>query len=51
MSAVFWRYQNDAKWRALPDEFGSWWMVIQLFIRWSKLGVWQRLLEKVKDTD
>jgi len=39
ISAIFWRHQNGAKWRALPSEFGPWWIVAQLFIRWSKLGV------------
>ncbi|KAB8125347.1 IS5 family transposase [Komagataeibacter medellinensis] len=49
ISAIFWRHQNGAKWRAPPSEFGPWWIAAQLFIRWSKLGVWQRLFEKVKD--
>ncbi|WP_343898275.1 IS5 family transposase [Craurococcus roseus] len=43
-SAIFWRHQNGAKWRALPEEFGPWWMAAQTFIRWSRLGVWERLL-------
>ncbi|GAN92401.1 transposase [Gluconobacter thailandicus F149-1 = NBRC 100600] len=51
ISAIFWRHQNDAKWRALPPEFGPWWIAAQLFIRWSKLGVWQRLFEKAKGRD
>lgn len=51
ISAIFWRHQNGAKWRAIPDEFGPWWIAAQLFIRWSKFGVWQRLFEKVKDRD
>ena len=44
ISAILWRHQNGAKWRALPDEFGPWWMAAQTFIRWSRLGVWERLL-------
>jgi len=44
ISAIFWRHQNGAKWRALPEEFGPWWMAAQTFIRWSRLGVWERLL-------
>ncbi|WP_207918819.1 IS5 family transposase [Komagataeibacter saccharivorans] len=51
ISAIFWRRQNGAKWRALPSEFGPWWIAAQLFIRWSKLGVRQCLFEKVKDRD
>ena len=35
----------------MPDEFGPWWIAAQLFIRWSKLSVWQQLFEEVKDRD
>jgi transposase len=45
LTAIFWRHRNGATWRAIPAELGSWWTAAQLFIRWSKLGVWQRLLE------
>ncbi|MBF0852409.1 transposase [Gluconobacter sp. R75690] len=45
MPAIFWRHQNGAKWRALPSEFAPWWIATQLFIRWSKLSAWQRLVK------
>src|SRR3954468_5872835 len=44
ISAIFWRHQNGAKWRAIPAELGPWWRAAQTFIRWSRLGVWERLL-------
>jgi transposase len=44
MSAILWRHANGAKWRAIPAELGPWWMAAQTFIRWSRLGVWERLL-------
>jgi transposase len=44
ISAILWRHANGAKWRALPAELGPWWMAAQIFIRWSRLGVWERLL-------
>ena len=44
MSAIVWRHQNGAKWRSVPQELGPWWKAAQTFIRWSKLGVWERLL-------
>lgn len=28
-----------------------WWTAAQLFLRWTKLGVWQALFERVKDRD
>ena len=44
VGAILWRHANGAKWRSLPSEFGPWWMAAQTFIRWSRLGVWERLL-------
>ena len=45
VEAILWRHQNGAKWRSIPAELGPWWRAAQTFIRWSKLGVWERLLE------
>ena len=44
IGAILWRHANGAKWRAIPAELGPWWMAAQIFIRWSRLGVWERLL-------
>lgn len=44
LEAIIWRCSNGAKWRAIPAELGPWWAAAQTFIRWSRLGVWQRLL-------
>ena len=45
IEAILWRHQNGAKWRSIPAGFGPWWRAAQTFIRWSRLGVWERLLE------
>src|SRR5215204_5542897 len=44
ISAILWRHQNGAKWRAIPAELGPWSRAAQTFIRWAHLGVWERLL-------
>ena len=49
ISAIIWRHDNGAKWRALPTELGPWWMAAQTFIRWTRLGVWERLLSLVQE--
>ena len=49
ISAILWRHENGAKWRSLPAELGPWWMAAQTFIRWSRLGVWERLLALVQE--
>jgi transposase len=49
ISAILWRHENGAKWRAIPEEFGPWWMAAQTFIRWSRLGVWERMLAMAQE--
>lgn len=49
VEAVIWRQTNGAKWRAVPAELGPWWKAAQLHIRWSRMGVWQRTFEKLRD--
>ena len=44
IGAIIWRHANGARWRAIPAEHGPWWRAAQLFIRWARLGVWERLL-------
>ena len=44
VEAILWRHQNGAKWRSIPTDLGPWWMAAQTFIRWARLGVWERLL-------
>ena len=48
VEAVIWRQRNGAKWRSLPPELGPWWKAAQIFIRWARLGVWDRLLDMAK---
>src|SRR3954471_18796444 len=49
ISAIVWRHQNGAKWRAIPAELGPWSRAAQTFIRWAHLGVWERLLRLAQE--
>jgi len=49
ISAILWRHENGAKWRAIPADLGPWWMAAQTFIRWSRLGVWERMLAMAQE--
>ncbi len=51
LEAIIWRLHNGAKWRAIPAELGPWWMAAQTFNRWSRLGVWERLLQLAQARD
>jgi transposase len=45
IEAIVWRHRNGATWRSIPAELGPWWAAAQTFIRWARLGIWERLLE------
>src|SRR4051812_25335287 len=47
INAILWRHWHDTNWRAVPEQFGPWWMAAQTFIRWSRLGVWEILLNRM----
>ncbi len=49
LSAILWRHQNGAKWRAIPADLGPWSRAAQTFIRWARLGVWERLLRLAQE--
>src|SRR3954470_21350470 len=49
LSALVWRHENGAKWRAIPAELGPWSRAAQTFIRWAHLGVWERLLRLAQE--
>jgi transposase len=51
ISAILWRHQNGAKWRAIPSDLGPWPRAAQTFIRWARLGVWERLLVLAQEQD
>lgn len=34
---------------AIPEALGPWWRAAQIFIRWSRAGVWERLLDPVQE--
>src|SRR3954447_20547655 len=38
ISAILWRHENGAKWRAIPADLGPWSRAAQMFIRWARLG-------------
>ena len=52
VEAVLYRYRAGIPWRDLPERFGHWSVVHTRHMRWSKTGVWQRLLEALaQDAD
>jgi putative transposase len=51
VNAVIWIARTSAPWRDLPERYGEWNSVYQRFNRWSKSGVWARVLKAVQSPD
>ena len=52
LNAILWVLKTGAPWRDLPEHYGPWQTAYTRFSRWSKRGVWTRVLaELAKDED
>jgi putative transposase len=51
VNAVIWMARSGAPWRDLPAHFGNWNSVFIRFNRWSKAGVWERVLNALQASD
>ena len=45
VNAVLWVLRSGAPWRDLPDRYPNWKSVHTRFLRWSRRGVWKRVLD------
>lgn len=50
VDAILWMAGNAARWRDLPEVFGTWTGVHARFRRWSHNGVWERLFKVLAET-
>lgn len=52
VDAVLYRYRAGIAWRDLPERFGDFRVVHLRHMRWSRRGVWQRVLQALaQDAD
>lgn len=47
LNAMFWVLHTGAPWRDLPSCYPKWTTVHTRFLRWSKRGVWKRVLDEL----
>lgn len=47
MDGIWWILATGAPWNQLPERYGKWNSVYRFFLRWSKRGVFEELLEEV----
>ena len=47
LNGIFWVLRSGAPWRDLPDCYGPYTTCYNRFVRWSKAGVWDRIMGKL----
>ncbi len=49
LNGIFFKLRTGVPWRDLPERCGSYTTVYNRFNRWTKAGVWDRLMDAVAD--
>jgi transposase len=48
IDALLWLDRTGAPWRDLPERFGPWRTVATRFYRWTRSGLWDRILAELR---
>jgi|SRR5690554_2845861 len=48
VEGISWLHRTGSPWRDLPERFGPWQSIATRFYRWSRQGVWQRVLHELQ---
>lgn len=48
MNGIFWILNTGAPWRDLPERYGKWKTVHDRFRRWSRDGIFDKILERLQ---
>ena len=48
VDALLWLGKTGAPWRDLPERFGPWRTVATRFYRWTRSGLWDRILAELR---
>jgi transposase len=49
LNGIFYVLRTGIPWRDLPQQYGPYTTVYNMFNRWSKVGVWGRIMDAVVD--
>jgi transposase len=47
LNGIFWRLRTGSPWADIPERYGPPTTCYNRFVRWRKLGIWDRLFEAV----
>ena len=47
LNGIYWRLRTGSPWSEVPERYGPYTTCYNRFVRWRKLGVWERLFEAI----
>ena len=47
LNGIYWRLRTGSPWSEIPERYGPYTTCYNRFVRWRKLGVWERLFEAI----
>lgn len=50
INGMLWINKTGAPWRDLPERYGPWQTVATRFYRWTKQGIWDKILAEVQQS-
>ena len=50
LNGICWRLGTGSPWADIPDRYGPYTTCYNRFVRWAKLGVWDRIFDSVSET-
>ena len=48
LNGMLWILRTGAPWRDLPERYGPWKTVYERFRRWSREGLWDKILQRLQ---
>jgi transposase len=48
VDGILWILRTGAPWRDVPEEFGNWHTVWDLFDKWNDAGLWDEILRRLR---
>lgn len=49
LNGIFWVLRSGSPWRDLPERYGPYTTCYNRFWRWTKAGVWDRIMDAITD--
>ena len=49
LNGIFWVLRSGSPWRELPERYGPYTTCYNRFRRWTKAGVWDRIMDAITD--